>query len=320
VGLGFLTPAAAVFAALALTPLGMFVSRQRRLTRIRASLRLEPPTRRSRIPLAVCLTMVPILVGVAAAQPVVTSARTVPERSDAEIFVVLDTSRSMLASSSPDADTRFERARNDALALQSRLPDVPVGIASLTDRLLPHLFPTVDQRVFSETMRDAVGIERPPPSMSFGTKVTTLDALGAVPTLGYFRPQVKKRALVVFTDGESQPVTSVLSSDFSRRPRIDVTFVRMGDASQRIYETGVAEAGYRPDPTAGAILATAAASVRGRVLDEGDVDGVAAAVRNALGRGPTVGRRIEGHRRALMPYVAMLVFVPLGFVLLRRNL
>jgi hypothetical protein len=43
-------------------------------------------------------------------------------------------------------------------------------------------------------------------------------------------------------------------------------------------------------------------------------------VRKALGGGPTVGRRIEGQGRGLMPYVAMLAFVPLGFVLLRRNL
>jgi hypothetical protein len=319
-GVSFLTPVAALFALLAAVPLTVFVGRQRRLTRIRASLGLDSPPRRSRLTLPACLAAVPILLGVAAAQPVVTSARTVPERSDAEAFVVVDTSRSMLASSSSGAATRFERARDEAIALQERLPDVPVGIASLTDRLLPHLFPTVDQRVFQETVREAVGIERPPPSTSFGTNVTTFDALGAAPTLGYYPPQVKKRALVVFTDGESQPVTSVLSSDFARRPRIDVTLVRVGDASERIYETGVAEAGYRPDPAAGAVLASAAAAVHGRVLKEGQVSEAAAAVRAALGNGPTVGRRIEGKRRALMPYIAMLVFVPLGWVLLRRNL
>ena len=107
-------------------------------------------------PARACLAAVPVLVGVAAAQPVVTSARTVPQRSDAEVFIVLDTSRSMLASSSSGEPSRFERAREDALALQAELPGVPIGIASLTDRVLPHLFPTVDQRVFRETMREAV--------------------------------------------------------------------------------------------------------------------------------------------------------------------
>jgi hypothetical protein len=320
VRVSFLTPVAASFAVLAILPAAVFLGRQKRLARVRASLRVDPPPRRSWVPLAACLAAVPVLVGVAAAQPVVTSARTVPQRSDAEVFVVLDTSRSMLASASPNAPTRFDRARDEAIAFEEKLPDVPVGIASLNDRLLPYLFPTVDQRVFQETMREAVGIERPPPSTSFGTTVTTFDALGAAPTLGYYRPQVKRRALVVFTDGESQPVTSVLSSDFSRRPPIDVTFVRVGDASERIYETGVAEAGYKPDPAAEAVLATAASRVRGRVLEAGQVGDVAATVRRALGDGPTVGRRIEGDRRALMPYVVMLGFVPLGFILLRRNL
>lgn len=319
-GVSFLTPVAALFGLLAVVPLAVFAGRRRRAAQVRRALRLEQPARRPWGLLALCLAAVPILVGVAAAQPVITSARTVPQRSDAEVFVVLDTSRSMLASSSSGEPRRFERAREEALALQAELPGVPVGIASLTDRVLPHLFPTVDQRVFRETMRKAVGIERPPPSTSFGTNVTTLDALGAVPSLNFFTPRAKRRALVVFTDGESQPVTGVLSTDFARKPRVDVTLVRVGEANERIYESGVAEAGYEPDPTAGASLATAATLTRGRVLEEGQVGEIAAGVREALATGPTVDRRIEGNRQALMPYVALLAILPLGFVLYRRNL
>jgi hypothetical protein len=320
VGVSFLTPVAALFGILAAVPLAVFADRRRRAAQVRRALRLEQPATRSWGLLAACLAAVPVLVGVAAAQPVITSARTVPQRSDAEVFIVLDTSRSMLASAASGEPARIERAREDALALQAELPGVPVGIASLTDRVLPHLFPTVDQRAFRETMREAVGIERPPPSTSFGTLVTTLDALGAVPTLNFFTPRAKRRALVVFTDAESQPVTSVLSTDFARKPRIDVTLVRVGDASERIYESGVAEAGYEPDPTAAEALATAATLTRGRVLEEGQAGEVAAIVREALATGPTVDRRIEGNRRALMPYVALLAALPLGFVLYRRNL
>jgi hypothetical protein len=262
---------------------------------------------------------VPLLVGVAAAQPVVTSARTVPQRSDAEVFVVLDTSRSMLASDGSGEPTRYERARDEAIELQRRLGDVPVGLASFTDRVLPHLFPTVDERVFRDTVMNSMGIERPPPSTSFGTNVTTLDALGVVPTLNFFTPSVKRRALVVFTDGESQPISGVLSSDFARKPVVHVTFVRVGDVHERIYTSGVAEAGYKPDPASSATLTAAAGAVHGRIVAEGDVGEVAAGVRQALGAGPTVDRRIEGSRRALMPLVALLAVFPLGFVLLRRN-
>jgi hypothetical protein len=319
VGISFLTPIAALFGVLALVPLAMFADRRRRATEIRTALRLAGAGGRSWIALAVCLAAVPLLVGAAAAQPVVTSARTVPQRSDAQVFVVLDTSRSMLASSGTGKPTRFERARDDAIDLQSRLGDVPVGLASFTDRVLPHLFPTVDQRVFQETARESMGIERPPPSTSFGTNVTTLDALGVVPTLNFFTPGIKQRALVVFTDGDSQPISSALAADFSKKPQIDVTFVRMGKTSDRIYTSGLPEAGYTPDPTSAATLAAAAEATHGRIVEEGDTSRVAADVHEALGTGPTVERRIEGSRRSLMPLFALLAVFPLGFVLYRRN-
>ena len=317
--MSFLTPVAVLFGLLAAIPLAVFVGRRRRADQVRAALGLRRGSGRSWIALAICLAAVPVLVGVAAAQPVITSTRTVPQRSDVEVFVVLDTSRSMLAASSAGEPTRFERARDQAIALQDELSDIPLGIASFTDRVLPHLFPTVDQRVYRETMHEAMGIERPPPSTSFGTNVTSLDALGVVPTLAFFAPKAAKRALVVFTDGESQPV-STLATDFAQAPKIDVTFVRMGDGNDQIWESGVAEAGYTPDPDAAETLAAAAAAVEGEVLEEGQVSDVAAAVRTALGTGPTTPRRIEGNRQALMPYIALLTIIPLGFVLYRRNL
>jgi len=319
VGLSFLTPVASLFALLAVVPLAVFVGRRRRARQIRTALRLEGVGGRSWIVLAACLAAVPVLVGVAAAQPVVTSARTVPQRSDAEVFVVLDTSRSMLASKASGEPTRYERARAEAIDLQRELGDVPVGLASFTDRELPHVFPTVDERVFRETATESMGIERPPPSTSFGTNVTSLDALGVVPTLNFFRPGVQRRALVVFTDGESQPIRSTLASDFSKKPRVDVTFVHVGDANEHIFTSGVSEAAYTPDPTSSSTLTAAASATRGRVVDEGDVGKVAGDIRKALGTGPTANRRIEGSRRALMPLVALLAVFPLGVVLLRRN-
>ncbi len=318
-GVSFLTPVALLFGLLAAVPLAVFVGRRRRAHRVRTALGLPESPGRSWLVLAACLAAVPVLVGVAAAQPVVTSARTVPQRSDAEVFVVVDTSRSMLASAGAGESTRFERAQEELVELQEQLPEVPIGIASFTDRVLPHVFPTVDRRVFRETTREALGIESPPPSTSFGTNMTTLDALGVVPTLAFFTPKVEKRALVVFTDGESQPV-STLGTDFAQKPKVDVTFVRMGDATERIWESGVEESAYTPDAAAPQTLAAAAAAVEGRVLQEGQVAETVAAVRAALGTGPTTPRRIEGNRQALMPYVALLAIVPLAFVLYRRNL
>ena len=113
-GVSFLTPIAALFVLLAAVPLAVFWGRRRRADAVRSALRLGRPGRRSWVALAACLAAVPVLVGVAAAQPVITSARTVPQRSDAEVFVVVDTSRSMLASEASGQPTRFERARDEA--------------------------------------------------------------------------------------------------------------------------------------------------------------------------------------------------------------
>ena len=72
----------------------------------------------------------------------------------------------MLASASSGAPTRLERVQAHAEELRAHLPGVRVGILSLTDRLLPHLFPTVDESVFRSTLMKSIGIERPPPCSS----------------------------------------------------------------------------------------------------------------------------------------------------------
>lgn len=74
-----------------------------------------------------------------------------------------------------------------------------------------------------------------------------------------------------------------------------------------------------PYGDAGAALARVAHQVDGRVLPE-DPKAVAATARQILGVGPTKNRTIEGERRALMPWVTLFAFLPLGFVLVRRNL
>jgi len=107
---------------------------------------------------------------------------------------------------------------------------------------------------------------------------------------------------------------------FRKEPRVQTVFVRLWGADERIYETGVAEVGYRPDPGSGEMLAQIASMVEGRVLSEDESGELPQVVSDLLGTGPTIDREHEGRRRALMPYVTLAVLLPLGFVLLRRNL
>src|SRR5205814_959663 len=126
---------------------------------------------------------------VAAAQPVLRRAEARSIRTDAELFVVLDTSRSMAASASPSSPTREERAKRFAIAFRSALPGIRSGLASFTDRLLRHLLPSDDIATFDGTVDQAMGIERPPPSgpLSLASSYATLARLlpaGALLPLG----------------------------------------------------------------------------------------------------------------------------------------
>lgn len=317
----FLTPLGALFGLVALVPLAVFRDRDRRGRRIREALGLAEPSRRSRLWVPAAVVAVCGLVALAAVQPVVATNRVLEERTDAQVFIVLDTSRSMLASSEPGAPTRFERSRVLAQDVAELVPQVPVGIASMTDRLLPHLFPTTDRRVLAATMQKTLNIESPGPSTFYSARATTFDALKAAPTLNYFPPAVTKRVLVVFTDGETRPLEEDLAAAFSKKPRVETIFVRLWEQDERIYLTGVAEVGYEPDSSSEATLARIAISVGGRVVEEEGAPAaeLAGMVEEVIGSGPTIDREHEGRRRALMPWITLAALLPLGFVLVRRN-
>ena len=80
------------------------------------------------------------------------------------------------------------------MTMRASLPDVPVGLVSLTDRVLPHLFPSTDQDVFAATLERSLGIEKPPPRSSFATGATSLNALATLRGLRYFTPKSTQAA------------------------------------------------------------------------------------------------------------------------------
>jgi hypothetical protein len=316
--LTFLTPPAVIFAVSALLPLGVYWSRERRAGRIRRELRLEEPSRRTRAPLVVAVAAVPVLLGIAAGQPVLGTERSVPERRDAEAFFVMDTSRSMLASDGRDGATRFDRSVEAASAIRDRIPQVRSGIVSMTDRLLPHVLPTTDRRVFETTLRRSIGVELPPPAFTYNTHATYYDILVGIPERRYFSRTATRRVLVVLTDGESRPFGSQLGAAFPGKPPIQTVIVRFGNTGERIYSTGEAES-YVPVKNSEATIARVADLMGGQAFSEDDVAAAGDAVAAIIGEGETSNRTIPGARVALMPWVTLAAFVPLGFLLWRRN-
>jgi hypothetical protein len=318
--LSFLTPLGGLVALAALIPLAVYRSRERRARALRDVLRLPEPTPRSRLTLVGALVAVCVLLGLAGTQPVIATTRSLPERTDAQVILVLDTSRSMMASAAPGEPTRFQRARKIAHSLRDALPEVPMGIASSTSQVLPHLFPTTDRRVFEETLEDSIDIERPPPNYS-STLATALQGLEALPTKNYFPKTAKKRVVVVLTDGETQPLDEPgqFTDAFNQKPAVHSFVVRLWDEDERIFDTGAAEVGYRPIAGSEALLDQIAEQMKAQVVAESDAGRLPELVANEVGEGPTTTREHEGRRRALMPWITLLSIIPLGFVLFRRN-
>jgi hypothetical protein len=263
-----------------------------------------------------------LIVAVAAAQPVWRTREAVPVRTDAAAWVVVDTSRSMLAARSPGAEDRLARARRAALRVREALRGVPVGLASLTDRALPHLFPSPDAEAFAGALARAIRPGHPAPT-GLGDTGTDLTALAALPTANFFAPAAVRRVAVVLTDGESRQVDAgTLSAAFRALPRIALVLVRVGASGERVHdESGLPEPGYAPGPDPGATAAGVAALAAGRVFSEDEVGEAAAAAAAAAGRSGPTAEAVRGERRrALAPWVLAAAALPLAFLVRRRNL
>ena len=137
----FLTPTAALVALGALLPLAALFVVRRRARKVRGVLGLAEPSARRALVAIVAVIAAGAFLGVAAAQPVVERTLTARTRTDSEAFVVVDVSRSMLGQEGKGSPMRIERAKQFAVALRASLPEIPFGVASMTDRVLPHLLP-----------------------------------------------------------------------------------------------------------------------------------------------------------------------------------
>jgi hypothetical protein len=301
-------------------PLAALLVAERRARRARALLGLARPSLWTRGGPAAALALLAALVGLAATQPEVRTVREQRVRTDAQAVYVLDTSRSMLAASRPGGETRFERARAAAEDLRADLSEVPTGLASFTDRVLPLLFPTDDRRVFGSTLERALAVDAPPPQAR-KVEATTFSALTDLVVGHYFPSAAKRRLAVVFTDAESPPVDDgALARSLQDGRVLGPIFVRVWSARERVFDPeGVPEPGYRPDPTSGERVAALASAVGARVFGPGQMNAAAAEARRLLGAGPVVRRGREVRSLALAPYAMLAALVPLAFLLWRRN-
>jgi hypothetical protein len=302
----FLTPAAGLVALAAGVPVAAALLGRARAEAVRRSLGLAPARRRGELARLGALAAAVALLGLAAAQPALTRGTTRRVRPDAQVLFVVDTSRSM-AAASPSGPTRLARAAAAARRLRAAVPQVAAGVATLTDRVLPDLFPVADVRAFDAVTSRAVAIESPPPRETT-VRATSYDALAGISDANFFAPSAKTRVVVLLTDGETVPTdTAAVGRDL----RTKLIAVRFWSARESI----AGESAYRPDPAGRTALLTLAAAADGELFAERDLDGAARALRAAVGTGPTVAATGNERRRtALAPFVAALALLPLAGV------
>ena len=318
-GVSFLTPLNALFVLAAAVPLAALALTEHRADQIRRILRLQSPGRRALVPVAIALVLLPTLVAVAAAQPVVVREQFVSERADAQAFVLFDTSLSMRAAEGPGRPTRLLRAKKLALRLQRSLADVPMGIASMTDRSLPIIMPTTDPTLFRRAVEQSVAINEPPPSQQYSSRATTFAALVPLVESHFFSQGVQRRLLIVLTDGESTKISPLLKLTLHRR--VTPVFIHVWEPGEKIYSKGRADRRYAADPSSGKALDDLA-EITGstHAYNEKSMSAATHAARDAVGRAGTQTHIDAYARIALAPWFILGGVVPLGFLFWRRTL
>jgi hypothetical protein len=318
-GITFISPLAGLVALAAILPLAAFAAGRRRVAVVRRVLGLRPAAGTGRFVAPAAAAGIVCLLAIAAAQPVRSERHTASVRSDADVYVVVDSSKSMAAAAGPRAATRFDRASGFALGLRRALPDVRVGLASLTDRVLPHLFPSSDVADFRATLEHALGIDRPPPLRKGRGTTTSLASLGSLGNAGYFPGATRKRVAVVLTDGESVPASAAQLSSRLHAGKVSLVFLQLWQPRERVFTPAGPDPRYAADPAAAASLQRLGAALGAPVFREGQEREVTARVQQLVGEGPRT--KVSSHTtvRPLSPYVALMAILPLGLLLRRRN-
>jgi hypothetical protein len=308
--MSFLTPLAALAGLAALLPLGAAASSRLRVAAVARRLGLDPPPSWWVGPRIALAAVAVLLLGLAAAQPVLSEQAVTRTRNDVAVLFVLDTSRSMDASLTPTSPTRLSRAKQAAARLRGAISEVPAGVATLTDRVLPDLLPVPDNAGFDAVVKRGVEIEDPPP-VTQSTVATDYEALGNVATGNYFTRRTKRRVIVLLTDGESSPFDPArLSHQLGPQAGYRFLAIRFWNRNEAVFDADRRrEPSYHPDPAGRLLLGQLAAALGGRSFEENQTADAAAYLRQIVGHGSVGRARGVPGQRPLAPYIAGLAIL-----------
>ncbi|MCY4087266.1 MAG: VWA domain-containing protein [Actinomycetia bacterium] len=116
-------------------------------------------------------------------------------------------------------------------------------------------------------------------------RATTFGSLRRLATDNYFTAQSSKRAAIVLTDGESRSFEIEALAAELREEVISLFVVRFWSVDERVWEPDGTPEPYRPDPSAGVLLARLGTDLGEPIVDEHEHASLVASVRRRLGEG-----------------------------------
>jgi hypothetical protein len=302
----FATPLAALAGLVGLVPIAVAFVRSRQARGLRRLLGLPEPALPSRLARPLALGCAFALLGLAAAQPSLVRQREQLARTDAQMLVVLDNSRSMLASAGARSEPRYRRAAVFAHRLRAEFREVPTGVAALNNRLLPYLFPTVDDQAYASVVGQAYGIQKPPPSVDGDPVATVFAELSEVASQTFFSETARKRVLVVLSDAETRPFDARGTLGSLHGARTEPIVVRFWQPGERIPHESYRST--QPDAL------TRLREAGWPAYSERELGAAVRRVRETIGAGPEAKVGFQQRQTSIAPAIALVAFAPLLLV------
>lgn len=307
-----LHPGALSVLALLVPLAGLEWVRLRRERRAARAVGLEPERLRRALRNGVCAGLVIALASFAASEPSLRQTTNVRLRADAEIYLFVDASASMLASASSDSPTRLQQARAASVTFAQDLPaDLPLGAGALPQSPLPLTAPNADRQLFLAAVDHMTTPGSLPEHLYGGQTATDFSNLTTLTSTRFFLPKTRRRIVVVLTDAEGPSFDTASTLAPLKHAHIRLVVVRFGSPSDRIWlhepgKSPVIDTKFTSDVSDLGELRLLAGETGGGFYDQRRVGAAVGKVERLAGHGPDrAAEPLSFYADSLGPYAVL---------------
>lgn len=266
--------------------------RLRRERRAARAVGLQPQRLWRALRNGICAGLVIALVAFAASEPSLRQTKRVQLRANAEVYLFVDASASMLASASSTAPTRLQQARAASADFAQSLPaDLPLGAGALPQSPLPLTAPNGDRQLFLAAIDHMTTPGSLPEHLYGSGTATDFSNLSTLTSTHFFLPKTKRRIVVVLSDAEGPSFDTAATVSTLKHAHIRLVFVRFGSSSDHIWlprpgQSPVIDTKYEPDLSDLGQVRLLAGETGGAFYDQRNIGAAIDKVERLAGHGP----------------------------------